>query len=88
MECPFQVLVTTKYLLPAFSKMDILHKLRYGLVTSPFATGSIPVCSGVGGGVVDRCVLGDVSRGLESPMRGKVPGEMEIHVTLNFGVCV
>ena len=42
--------------------------------TSPIATGGIPVYSSVGGGVVIGC---DVSRGLESPMRGKVPGEME-----------
>ena len=39
---------------------------------------------GVGGGVVNGCELGDVSRGLESPMRGKVPGEMENSCTLKF----
>ena len=37
----------------------------------------IPVYSGVGGGMVNGCKLGNVSRGVESPMRGKEPGEME-----------
>ena len=44
----------------------------------------IPVYSGVGGGVVNGYKLGDVSRGLESPMRGKVPGEMENSCNLKF----
>ena len=35
----------------------------------------IPVYSGVGGGVVNECKLGDVSRSVESRM--KEPGEME-----------
>ena len=35
------------------------------------------MCSGVGGGVVNECELGDVSRGVESPIRAKVPGEIE-----------
>ena len=33
--------------------------------------------SGMGGGVVDGCELGNVSKGVESPMGAKVPGEME-----------
>ena len=37
----------------------------------------IPVYSGVGGGMVNECKLGNVSRRVESPKRGKEPGEME-----------
>ena len=48
---------------------------------SPIATGGIPVYSAVGQGVVNGCELGDVSRGLESLMRGKVPGEMDSCIT-------
>ena len=44
----------------------------------------IPVYSGLGGGVVSGCKLGDVSRGVESPMRGKVPGEMENSCNFKF----
>ena len=63
--------------------MDILHELRYGLLSLNItfccsaSVHGIPVYSGVGGGVVNGCELGDVSRGLESLMRGKVPREME-----------
>ena len=40
--------------------------------------------SGEGWDVVNGCELGDVSIGLESPMRGKVPGEMENLCNLKF----
>ena len=35
--------------------------------------GSIPAYSGVGGGTVIGCELGDVSRVVESPMKGEAP---------------
>ena len=45
--------------------------------------------SGVGGGLVDECDLGDVSRAMESPMKGKVPGQMENSCNLKFrSVCL
>ena len=50
-----------------------------------YSMNGIPVHSGVGGDVIDGCELG-VSRGVESPMRGKVPGEMEN--SYSFEVCV
>ena len=46
--------------------------------------GDIPVYSGVGRGVVNRCELGNVSRGVESPMEGKVSREMENSCNLKF----
>ena len=42
------------------------------------------MCSGVRGGVVNGCELG--ARGVESRMRGKVPGEMEN--SYSFEACV
>ena len=44
----------------------------------------IPVYSGVEGGVVNGCELGNVSRGVELLMRGKVPGKTENSCNLKF----
>ena len=62
------------------------YNLFLPLGTYSDVIAGIPVYSGVGGGVVDGCELGDVSRRL---VRKKVPGEMESSSNLKFrSVCL